>query len=613
MTKDYVISLEVNDSGAVQSVDKLEQSLTKTTQSATSVKAELRQLLKELSNLPQGSKEFDALSKKAGQLQDQINDASEAVRANAGNAFETLSNNVGNLGNRFQNLDFEGITQDFRGIGSSIKNIKFDDLAAGVKAAGSSFLELGKALLANPIFLIGGAIAALVLNFDEIKEVLDLGVNPATRALAEETQKAAEASKEAFDAFGLEERRLRALGVAEDEIAEKRKAATKERLAAIRAQRQAEAKILAEQLAEFEKTGGQGLGLFGPSLDDIKEGTKRLQELRKQEEEFAVQVLEIDKKISDGKQQEIDKQSAANQKLSDQRKQDQAAREREEQERVKRERELANQIFAIQQEVSKKIQTELGKGRQEANTAIISAADERFKIEEQQAQIRIDLLAEGVEKEIALNDAKFAKLREQAQGNAELTKQIAEQNRIEVEAIEKKYDDQRLAEQQKLNQTRLQFASDGLGALSALVGSFNAKNEAQAKKQFQITKALNIAQALVNTYSAVTGALTAGGNPAKLATGAQFVEAGIAATVGLANVAKIASTQYGSGGGGGGGSVPTGGSSGGGTQSGPPQFNPINTQFLQNRPPQAAPTYVISGAVTNAQQADQKINELARL
>jgi hypothetical protein len=43
-----------------------------------------------------------------------------------------------------------------------------------------------------------------------------------------------------------------------------------------------------------------------------------------------------------------------------------------------------------------------------------------------------------------------------------------------------------------------------------------------------------------------------------LATGAQFVEAGIAATVGLANVAKIASTKFGgNGGGGGGGDVPT--------------------------------------------------------
>lgn len=107
-----------------------------------------------------------------------------------------------------------------------------------------------------------------------------------------------------------------------------------------------------------------------------------------------------------------------------------------------------------------------------------------------------------------------------------------------------------------LQRSKFQMTSDAFGAISDLLTSFNTNNEKDAKKQFQINKGFALGQAFINTGLAVTGALTAGGNPIKLATGAQFVEAGIAATIGAANIAKIASSKFG-GGGGGGSSIPT--------------------------------------------------------
>jgi hypothetical protein len=85
--------------------------------------------------------------------------------------------------------------------------------------------------------------------------------------------------------------------------------------------------------------------------------------------------------------------------------------------------------------------------------------------------------------------------------------------------------------------------------LARLEGN-EAAQEAVRKKHFENQKKLNTAMALIQTFQAVTGALTAGGNPIKLASGQQFVEAGIALAMGLANVAKIRSTQYMGGGGG---------------------------------------------------------------
>ena len=183
----------------------------------------------------------------------------------------------------------------------------------------------------------------------------------------------------------------------------------------------------------------------------------------------------------------------------------------------------------------------------------------------------------------------------------------------EAEAIRKKYGDLEIARQNEINKTKLQMASDAFGAIGNLIQSFNAKDEASARKQFKISKAFNLAAALTNTYLAVTGALTAGGNPIKLATGQQFVEAGIAGTLGLANVVKIASTQFGGGGASGGGGG-TGATGGGGVIA--PNLNVVgNTGInqlatLQQQPVKA---YVVSNDITSAQQFDLKVQQTASL
>jgi hypothetical protein len=146
-----------------------------------------------------------------------------------------------------------------------------------------------------------------------------------------------------------------------------------------------------------------------------------------------------------------------------------------------------------------------------------------------------------------------------------------------------------------------------LSALSVLndVVQMNAgKSEKAQRKAFKAQKAFNLASAVVNTYLAVTGALTAGGNPIKLATGMQFVEAGIAAAAGAVQIAKIAGTQFE------GGTPPTDTSiqapTGGAPQA--PQFNVVGNNGmnqlaqLQQQPIQA---YVVSSEMTSAQALER--------
>jgi hypothetical protein len=183
-----------------------------------------------------------------------------------------------------------------------------------------------------------------------------------------------------------------------------------------------------------------------------------------------------------------------------------------------------------------------------------------------------------------------------------------EKRKLDEDARAKKaeQDKKDLDDARELQEKKVQMASDALGVLMDLNDAFGAKDEAQAKKQFQRNKAFSIAQALINTYQAVTGALTAGGNPIKLATGAQFVEAGIALTAGLANVIKISKTEFGSSAGNDGGGSGLGGGTSNGSMT--PSFNIVgNNAFSQLSQLQQAPiqAYVVSGEVTSAQALDR--------
>ena len=165
--------------------------------------------------------------------------------------------------------------------------------------------------------------------------------------------------------------------------------------------------------------------------------------------------------------------------------------------------------------------------------------------------------------------------------------------------------------QKEILAKRVQMTSNAFDALSNLTMAFNAKSETAARNQFKLNKAFSLSQAIINTYQAVNAALTAGGNPAKLATGAQFVDAGIALTAGLANVIKIQQTKFGgTNNASGGGNL--GGVGGGGGTTAP---SPANYDFLNQQPNQQPPlqAYVVSTQVSSNLEAQQLINNQARL
>jgi hypothetical protein len=233
--------------------------------------------------------------------------------------------------------------------------------------------------------------------------------------------------------------------------------------------------------------------------------------------------------------------------------------------------------------------------------------------------ISLQIMQEGIDKELMISAQKYDALYAQAEGNAELQKQITEAQEAEQQAIRDKYDAEQIATEREKQQQLQQLATDGLQAVSGATEFFLSKSKVNAKRQFQITKSLQLALAIVDGFKAVTASLAASPvaigpapNPAGIASLAFAVLSSAIA------VGKIASAKYEpSGGGGGGGgastSTPSIPSAGGG---GAPQFNTVGTSGFnqvagsiaeQNQEPVKA--YVVSTDVTSQQSLDRNSRE----
>ena len=96
MAQTAQININVNSKSAQDSVDKLSQSINGAGGSAASLKAELRQVTNELQGLEPGSKRFQELSTRAGELRDRIADTNAVITATAGNVTENFGRALGN-------------------------------------------------------------------------------------------------------------------------------------------------------------------------------------------------------------------------------------------------------------------------------------------------------------------------------------------------------------------------------------------------------------------------------------------------------------------------------------------------------------------------------------
>jgi hypothetical protein len=574
----------------------------------TSAKAELRALNNQLLTMDQTSDAFKKASARAAELKDNISDLGAEINANAGNAFEGLSNNVGLFGSRLMSLDLKGAGQALSGMGAAVGKIDFKTLKDEVGGLVTGLANLGKALLANPLFLAGAALAATVVYWKEIKEAVD--------GTAEKVEKLGEANV----------------------ILEKQN------------------QILDAQINK-EKT------LYGESFRTLElEKEKALNNIQVAQNELDIARTTGDINVIRDKENKLiemrnllsgitNKGEADRMKLIEEAKNITIAGYKEEQERnravAKFEDARAQQLAVIaekQRQIKASLETEALFGQQQFETERANFVQKDIETKkvlvqsDKQKQLQKEL-NDLIYEEQVLRNAKLAiitettvadlKAQEKEKEATERTKtQFAEVKSLGLQKIEfnevvvntiisqedklKKAQDENakeLAEKQRLQMLqRLDIASSGLDALSALNDAFTKKGQQQSKKQFQIQKALNYASAIIDTYGGINRALNDKTMPS---TTARIIQASIVGAMGLANVIKISKTEYGNASAPSGTNMSAGGGDGGGTTA----PSPANFDFISQQPNQQPPlqAYVLGGQVSSNLEAQQLIQNQSRL
>jgi hypothetical protein len=159
-------------SNAVNVLNQTGAAAENTAKGFTNAKTELRALQEQLLTMDQSSEAFKKASTRAGELKSQINSLSSEINANAGNAFESLSNNIGLFGSRLMSLDLKGAGQALSGMGTAVGRINFKTVKEEVGGLIKGIISMGKALLANPIFLLAGVIIGVIAYWQELNDLI---------------------------------------------------------------------------------------------------------------------------------------------------------------------------------------------------------------------------------------------------------------------------------------------------------------------------------------------------------------------------------------------------------------------------------------------------------
>ena len=574
----------------------------------TSAKAELRALNNQLLTMDQTSDAFKKASARAAELKDNISDLGAEISANAGNAFEGLSNNVSLFGSRLMNLDLKGAGQALSGMGAAVGRIDFKTLKDEVGGLVTGLGNLGKAVLANPFFLAAGALAAMIVYYKEIGDLIN-GTAEKVKKL-EEGNVVLDKQNQILDARINKEKTLYGESSKTLEL-EKEKARNN-------------ITVAENELAIARTTGD--INVIRDKENKLIEMRNLLSGITNKGEADRMKLVEEAKNITIAGYKEDRERQAAIAKFEDARAQ-QLGVIAEKQRQIKAsletealfgqqqfETERANFVqkdietkkVLVQSDKQKKLQAELNQLLKEeeilrnAKLAIATettVADLKAKDKEKEATERTktqfaEVKSLGLQK-IEFNEVVVNKIISQEDKLAEVQKKHAEE----------------LAENQRLQMLqRLDIASSGLDALSALNDAFTKKGQQQSKKQFQIQKALNYASAVIDTYGGINRALNDKTMPS---TTARIIQASIVGAMGLANVIKIAKTEYGA-------ATPpsvNNMNAGGGDNGGTMAPSPANYDFISQQPNQQPPlqAYVLGGQISSNLEAQQLIFNQSKL
>jgi hypothetical protein len=623
---DYKVKVDV-EGNAIKELEKLETTTEVAVNSLAATRKELKEITSQLLKLEPGTEEFSRLAARAGELKDQMGDVAKAINTNAGPALEQLTAQSGDLASSLLSLDFPKVAASAGQLTQTIGKLDFKAVTAGINGAVKSFAQLGKALLANPIFLIASTIALIVANFGELKAAVT-SVDGALLSELETAKKLTQEAKNQLDFTKANENRLKLAGKSEEEILKIKQRQTRQLIIQQKRQLELDKQILFAQVQAEEKAKSVlksiidffsiPLKLLLTTIDRIGSTLgKNFGLVEKFEGVTSGLIFNPDKVREEGIAAISEQQKALDALLNEQagyELQLNGIRDKARDERLAKAKDEADKLAKIEAERLAKIDAanaESNKLRIEQTNELlneIEAIEQRYA-DSQLSQFQRDLQS--------LDEYYFEVLTRAEQAgidSVDIERIYAEERNAIVEAeakfaIEqkKKEEDEKAALELEGFQKRQQMASDAAGALLALNDAILSGNEKTARASFAIGKALSLAQAIQNTYASVTAVLK---DPTFLGP-SRFIAASTAGAIGLANVIKIARTQF--GGGASASSSPRPSLSGGSANAPTQGFGAFDPSLINNRPQQPIGAYVLASDVKSSGEALEKVQDRARL
>lgn len=483
----------------------------------SAIKAELRDLKGQIADATD-PETMTRLAQRAGELKDQLKDANEQIAVfTTGSKFEAVSNSFGAIKGDLMSLDFEGASEKAQVFAKNLGSINpkdigkaFGGLTKTITTVGGAFVKLGMTILANPIFLLVAVIVAIVAailiflhKIGVLQKAIDILMIPINAVI--------QGLKDLGDWLGLTtyaaDENAEKMAKANEKITESSKKKT-ELIGENYDQEIAMAKIAGKDTTQLEldksraqekeaikRKASAKKALEAMRHQEGEEATKKREALRKQiedenkiirggvNERKRIKAQELaDEKAGDDKAAEA--AAAAAEKAREKAKQN--AKNRLDNARALKDFELSQIKDANEREVAivnEKYARLMNDLKNDANKTAAEKAkfNEMYLIQQQQelnklsedktkteqenlkkgneiiADLQLQMMEEGTEKELATTKAKYDKLRAQTLADVTLTeeqkKTLTQLYNDQEEAENKKRADAKLLQQQTLAKT----------------------------------------------------------------------------------------------------------------------------------------------------------------
>lgn len=609
------IEIDVDQVQAMGGLDALQKELEQTETVSLSLKKELKLLKEQLATLPQGSEEYNKISKRAGEVSDKIGDINQRIKTLGSDthqidrvvqgtqalsgAFSVASGASALLGENSEDLQKSmakvesaiALTVGVQSVANALQ--KDTALSIGLTTAATNIQSAAQVAYTAVVGATTGALKALKIALISTGVgALVVGLGLLVSALA--------SSKEATET---EEEAIKRLTEANKRYEESLQSELKSLDYANKAQ-VLRAKILGQSETDIRKITAQGEAEKAQYFKNEESRLdKELQNNKLTAKEYKL-LLDQRNKIADealafSQERELnnldfelsiaDKRRDAQKKAADEK----AAKEKEADEKRKakllKDYEEEQALIRARGERGQELENESIKNINEAKEANrlagLSAQDAELQKINSDYATKLDLAKQFNQDATALEDAK---------ANA-----INDVN-LKYQQIQYEADQKALADKKILKEQELQLVNDTFGKVIGLLG-----------KNSKIGKGFAVAQALFNTYQGITAELsTKPVTPYEI--GLKVANVAFVAATGFKAVKQILSTSEKGGSGSGGGSF----SSGGGGSNSTPQFNIVGqsstnqlTSTIAGQQNQPIQTYVVGSQVTNQQALDRNAQQ----